>query len=192
MTPWGQEQFAKTRTEFSSAALANKVSAPPAERNDSTAWCDPPGYPRILFMPETRGMRFLVTPDEIFHFIEFSRTWRELWTDGRKLSPEAEPRWYGYSTARWEGNTLLVSSSGFMEASWLDQYGSPHSDQLQVDERYRLLDRNRLELVVTVTDPKTYTAPWVGTPRIYARVEKSRSPFNDIAENLCVWSQDRR
>jgi hypothetical protein len=138
-------------------------------------------------------MRFLEVGDEIFQFLEYGRTWRELWTDGRKLSPDAEPRWYGYSSARWEGNTLIVDSGGFMQASWLDQYGSPHSDELRVEERYRLVDRNNLELVITVTDPKTYTAPWVSDRKMFARVEKTgRSPFNDLSENLCVWSSDRR
>ena len=193
MTAWGSEQFAKVKSGSGNAALGNKVSAPQAEWNDPLSRCDPPGFPRILFLPETPGMRFLEVGDEIFQFLEYGRTWRELWTDGRKLSPDAEPRWHGYSSARWEGNTLVVDSAGFMEASWLDQYGSPHSDELRVEERYRLVDRDHLELAITVTDPKTYTSPWVADKRTYVRVQKTaRSPFNDLTENLCVWSKDRK
>jgi hypothetical protein len=187
------EQFSKVKNGYSGTALGNGVSAPQADWNDPLAWCDPPGFPRILWLPATPGIRFLETGDEVFQFFEFARTWRELWTDGRKLSDEAEPRWIGYSTARWEGNTFIVDSAGFMEASWLDQYGSPHSDQLRVEERYRLVDRNNLELIITVTDPKTYTAPWVSDRRTFVRVATpARSGFNDLSENFCVWSRDKK
>lgn len=193
MTPWGTEQFRKVRSEFSAAALGNKISAPKAEWNDPLAVCDPPGFPRMLWLPKTPGTRLLVTNDEVYQFFEFARTWRELWTDGRKLSTEAEPRWIGYSSARWDGNTLIVDSAGFMEASWLDQYGSPHSDELRVEERYRLVDKDHLELTMSVTDPKTYTAPWVSDKKTFVRVEKTtRSAFNDLSENFCVWSRDRQ
>ena len=193
MTPWGTEQFNKTRSQYSGAALGNKVSVPEKDWNDPIAWCDPPGFPRILLLPGTPGIRFLVTPDEVFQFFEFGRTWRELWTDGRKLSPDAEPRWIGYSSARWEGNAFIVDSAGFMDASWLDQYGSPHSDELRVEERYRLVNRDNLEVIITVTDPKTYTAPWVSDRRTFVRVATpSRSAFKDLSENLCVWSRDKK
>jgi len=192
LTPSGQEQFDQVRTQYGATLLGNGIVVTEAEANDPTAWCDPPGFPRILWMPETEGFRFLQNSDEVFQFIGFHRTWRELWTDGRALSPDAEPRWFGYSTARWENAAFVVDSTGFMAGSWLDQYGSPHSFDLRVEERYRLLDADHLELVMTVTDPATYTAPWVGEPRIYARVETPQSQYNDLAENFCVWSETRR
>jgi len=192
MTAWGKEQFSKVRSEFSGAALGNKVSATEKDLNDPIRVCDPAGFPRILWLTKTPGIRFAVNPDEVFQFLEYNRTWRELWTDGRKLNPEAESRWYGYSTARWQGNTFIVDSTGFMEASWLDQYGSPHSDELRVEERYRLVDKDHLELIVTVTDPKTYTAPWVSDKKSFVRVSTpKRSAFNDLSENLCVWSTNK-
>jgi len=193
MTAWGKEQFSKVKSEFSAAPLGNGVSAPEKDWNDPIRICDPAGFPRLLWLPKTPGIRFAVNADEVFQFSEYNRTWRELWTDGRKLSPEAEPRWYGYSTARWQGNTFIVDSTGFMDATWLDQYGSPHSDELRVEERYRLVDKDHLELIVTVTDPKTYTAPWVSDKKIFVRVSTpKRSTFNDLSENLCVWSADKR
>jgi hypothetical protein len=64
-------------------------------------------------------------------------------------------RWYGYAVGHWEGDTFVVNSNNFNDATWLDQYGSPHSDQMIVEERYHRLDHDHLN----ITDPKTYVEP---------------------------------
>ena len=65
-----------------------------------------------------RNYRFVKLPDEFVMFFERDRVWRDIWTDGRKLpGPEAKPRWYGYATAHWDGDTLVVESSGYDERS---------------------------------------------------------------------------
>src|SRR6478672_2183508 len=74
MTAWGKEQFSKVRNEFSGTALGNGVSAPQKDWNDPLRLCDPAGFPRILWLPKTPGMRFSVNPDEVFQFLEYSRT----------------------------------------------------------------------------------------------------------------------
>jgi len=190
MTAWGKGKFSKVKTGADGKQLSAGVYPEKKDWNDPLLWCDPPGFPRIMWLPRPPAMRFFQTADEVFQFFDYGRTWRDIWTDGRKLSEDAEPRWYGYSTGNWDGNTFVVTSAGFMENSWLDDYGSPHSDEMRVEERYRRVDRDHVELVMTVYDSKTYTAPWVGEPKRFTLVDKPpRSKSKDVGENMCVWSQ---
>ena len=56
------------------------------------------------------------------------------------------------------------------ERTWLDNGGSPHSDQMKVEERYHRVDQNTMELTVTIDDPKAYTAPWVPRDKLRLRL----------------------
>src|SRR5437016_12011684 len=81
---------------------------------------------------------------------------------GRTAADAPDPRWYGYSVGRWEDDyTFVVDTVGSDERSWLDIAGHPHSIDLRVQERYRRVDHNNLELAITIDDPKTYTKPFV-------------------------------
>lgn len=98
-----------------------------------------------------------------------------IWTDGRDLPKLVEggvlvgkeirePRFYGYSVGKWmDDSTLVVQTGGVMpeDRVWLDGAGRPISDQLQVEERFHRVTRDRMELTVTVNDPKMYTKPWI-------------------------------
>jgi len=88
--------------------------------------------------------------------------WRTIWTDGRELPKNPDPAWNGYSVGKWEGDTFVVESNGYDDRTWIDHFGNPHSDQMRLEERYKRVDANTLELNMTLTDPKTYTKPWVG------------------------------
>jgi len=190
LTDWAKALFSKTKTgykEFSSGAY-------PAQKdwNDPTQWCDPMGFPRILWNPTLPGMRMVQTPGQVIQLFESGRAWRDVWTDGRKLPAdgEAEPRWYGYAVGKWDGDTFVVNSNNYMDKTWLDQYGSPHSDEMTIQERYRRPDRGHLELFLDITDPKAYAATWKGDKKTFVLVDKlDRSDFNDFGENLCVWSE---
>jgi hypothetical protein len=85
-----------------------------------------------------------------------------IWADGRQLPKpdELEPKWNGYSVGNWEGNTFVVNSVGFDDRTWLDHNGYPHTEDMKLEERYRRVDANTLELVETITDPKYYSKPW--------------------------------
>jgi hypothetical protein len=194
MTQWGLEKFHKTKTGYGGTALSNGVSPNEKDWNDPIRWCDPTGFPRIMWSPRLAGMRFAQAPDEVIQFFETDRAWRDIWTDGRKLpGDDAESRWYGYAVGHWEGDTFVVNSNNFNDASWLDQYGSPHSDQMTVEERYRRVDHDHLEMVLNITDPKTYTGTWKGDKKIFQLVEKpARSEYNDLPESICVWSETKR
>ena len=105
----------------------------------------------------------------MLQFFELTHTWRTIWTDGRKLpASPPEPRWMGWNVGRWDGDTFVVESTGYDDRSWLTDTmpdgGWPHSDEMRIVERWRRVNYGTLEVQMTVTDPKTYTQPWV-TPK---------------------------
>ena len=77
--------------------------------------------------------------------------------------------WYGYSLARWDGDTLVVESQGFNGYTRLDTDGHPHSDQLRVTQTFRRLDADRIGQTITIDDQKTYTKPW-SNERVFTRL----------------------
>ena len=193
MTPWASEKFRKTKTG-DAKALSNGAYPNEKDWNDPIRWCDPTGFPRILWNPTPAGMRLAQTDDEVIQFFQNNRAWRDIWTDGRKLpGDDADSRWYGYAVGHWEGDTFVVNSNNFTDTTWLDQYGSPHSDQMTVEERYRRVDHDHLEMILNITDPKAYVGTWKGDKKIFQLVEKpARSAYNDLPEDICVWSETKR
>src|SRR4051812_23419432 len=127
---------------------------------------DPSGYPRNLLF-EFRQVQFLQTPDSVVVLHMWERRWRTIWTDGRQLPANPDPRGDGYSVGHWEDDaTFVVNSNGTDERTWLDNAGNPHSDQLKVEERWHRLSEKRLEVTVTIDDPKVYTKPWVALDKL--------------------------
>jgi hypothetical protein len=97
----------------------------------------------------------------------FEKRWRVIWTDGRQLPREPDPRWYGYSVGRWENDTtFVVESVGMDDRTWVDNSGYPHSTSLRVTERYQRISQNTLELTVTIDDPLVYTKPWLARNKL--------------------------
>jgi hypothetical protein len=124
---------------------------------------DPAGFPRNLLY-ELRPLQVVQTPNSVLMLHMFEKRWRVIWTDGRALPTNPDPRWYGYSVGRWiDDTTFIVDSVGMDERTWLDNAGNPHSANLRVEERYHRVSANVLELTVTINDPEIYTKPW--TPR---------------------------
>jgi len=202
MTEWGKEQWSKTRASARNTPLAFGFYQDQKDWNDPLFQCDPSGFPRTT---DYSNYRFVKLQDEFVEFFERDRVWRDLWTDGRKLpGPEAKPRWYGYATAHWDGDTLVVESSGYDERAWIDPYGSIHSDQMRIEERYRRLDHDNLETSMTLTDPKAYTGVWGGKKVVLKLLNSSQqiqkglwgkrpdgTAYGDIREEYCVYSIER-
>ena len=131
---------------------------------------DPAGFPRNLLF-ELRPFQVVNTPNQVLMLYMFEKRWRVVWTDGRQLPTDPDPRWYGYSVGRWEDDyTFVVNSVGTDERTWLDNAGNPHSSDLKVEERYRRVSRDLMELTVTLDDPKAYARPWVGRDRLRLRL----------------------
>lgn len=189
LTEWGKEKFSKVRMSWTNQALGIKAY-PEQDWNDPLFQCDPAGYPRVMQQIFGELMRFVVTRDEVIEFFEWDHTWRDIWTDGRKLQDDPEPRYYGFSVGHWEGDTFVVESNGFDERTWLDPYGDIHSDQMRLRETFRRVDRDHLEWTLTADDPKAYTRPWgPSEKRIFNLVPKSpRSETQELREDFCVWS----
>jgi hypothetical protein len=99
--------------------------------------------------------------------------------DGRTLKKDLNLSWMGYSTGAWEGDTLVVRSTGFNDKTWLDDVGHPHSESLNVIERYHRPDFGHLLLDITVEDEKAYTRPWTVTQ------ELRLDPTGDLLEYVC-------
>ena len=85
---------------------------------------------------------------------ERNMEFRQIFTDGRPLPADPHPTWYGYSTARWEGDTLVVDTNGLRDGLWADFWGSPLTDQARMTERIRRPNFGALEIQVTVTIPR--------------------------------------
>lgn len=179
-TPAGRAAFLANKPSRGVTAVSAALSNDPLRR------CDPQGFPRIA-LHNFRTSRILQTPESVVILYLFNRKWRVIWTDGRQLPKEIqEPRWLGYSVGRWADDyTFVVESTGFDERTWLDNAGRPHSDVMRVEERYRRVDRDHLEMTVVIDDPKYYTKPW--TASILSLRLQSQS--FDIPENDCVPSE---
>src|SRR5206468_3579481 len=89
--------------------------------------------------------------------------WRQIFLDGRELGEDFTPSWLGYSTGKWEGDTLVVDTKGFNGKTWLDQAGKPTTDALHVIERFRRKDFGHMDIEITIDDPKAYAKPWTVT-----------------------------
>jgi hypothetical protein len=135
-------------------------------KDNPDAHCLPMGIMQFHNHPEPRKM--IQTPQVIVILYEANAGIRQIFTDGRPLPKDAEPWWYGYSTGRWEGDTLVVQSTGFRDLGWLDVEGSPLTTDAHVIERYRRPDFGHLEIEVTIDDPKAYTKPW--TVAVHQRI----------------------
>jgi len=165
LTPAGHAAYEKSKPGYGPRAV------PPAVGNDPMGTCDPLGIPRLLNAEYASGRSFEIVQakDRMFEFFLPRHGWREVWTDGRSLpkTDDLEPKWDGYSVGHWDGNTFVVDSIGFDDRTWLDKFGFRHTDQMKLQERYRRLDRDTLELTMTLTDPEYYTKPWVSDTKIF-------------------------
>jgi hypothetical protein len=175
MTAWGEAKFKANKP----AHGANQTTHP----NDPFLRCLPPGLPRI-YLEAGYPMQIFQLPDRVIMLFEYDHFWREIFTDGRGHPKDADPAWMGNSIGHYEGDTLIVETTGFNDRSWLDRVGHPHSEELKVIERIRRLDQNRLEDNITIDDPKTYTKPWGGVKTW------TFSPGWELLEDVCLDSGD--
>jgi len=149
-------------------------------RSDPPANCLPQGIPRLLLAPAP--WRIVQTPAVVFFIHEAFNLWWQAFLDGRQFRPhpDVSPTWHGYSTATWEGDTLVVDSAGFNGKVWLDQLGKPSTEALHVTTRFRRKDFGHMDIRITIDDPKAYTRPWDTS------VEASLLPDTQLMEFICL------
>ena len=154
------------------------------DKDNPDANCMPMGITQFHMQPQPR--KIVQTPNLIVILYEANYGVRYIYTDGRGLPPQGEPQpwWYGYSVGRWEGDTLVVETNNLRGAEsgpfdgWLDVRGSPYSEQARFVERFRRPIFGKLEIDVTVDDPKSYTKPF--TVRINQRFMADEEPMEFI------------
>ncbi len=175
---------------------ANETDNPTAS-NDPAFECNPVGFPRIIF--DAEPVEFTNTEGRILQLFQWTRVLREVWLDGRDL-PSGEnlenlgPAWYGHSVGEWQGDTLVVTTVGLEDRAWLTEAdGRPKSFSARIEERYRRVDADVIELQMTVFDPVMYAAPWVGNTKRFERMAPERHNyfgwgglFGGITEAICA------
>jgi len=151
-------------------------------RDNPEAHCLPMG--NTQFHTQGAPRRYLHTARLIVILYEASMGYRQIFTDGRS-SPDNDPQpwYYGYSTGRWEGDELVVTTTHFRDGEWLDILGSPLTSEAVVTERFRRPSYGRMEIDITVEDPKAYTEPWT------VRVDQEIMVDEELIEFVCLENQ---
>ena len=161
--PWAAELAAKRTADI--------------RKDDPQAHCLPTGIVRMHTTPLFR--KVVQTPELIVILNERNASYRQIFTDGRPLPVDPQPSWVGYSSGRWEGDVLVVRTSGFRDGLWLDAKGSPLTEAGTITERFRRVDFGNLEISITVDDPKAYTKPWTTTLKQYLL------PDSELIDYIC-------
>jgi hypothetical protein len=172
LQPWVREELRKVNER----ALTATVMFTPKER------CWPIGVPGFLLYPVT-PVYFLQTPDKVVMIWEEDHMARRIYLTDRH-SPNVKPSWFGESIGHYEnGDTLVVDTIGLNTRTFIDSYRTPHTQQLHVVERFRIVDSGKaLEVNVRVEDPGAFTMPWNAMQR-YRRVEQGPMREAVCAEN---------
>jgi hypothetical protein len=139
-------------------AAKRKARLDAAPEDNQSANCLPPGMPGIMGQPYP--MEFLLTPGQVTIVIEAYQQVRHIYTDGRRLPTDPDPKFHGSSVGRWEGDTLVVDTIGFSPLTLLAS-NTPHSDKMRIGERFRLSGPDAMTIETTITDPDALTTPFV-------------------------------
>jgi hypothetical protein len=170
MLPEAQARFDANTAELKSDRT---ISADPTFR------CEPPGVPHIYGIGGY-SVEIMQTPARILLFYESIHTFRTIWMDGRKPPEDADPLWMGFSVGRWEGNDLVVDTTGFNDKTWINGAGYPHSEALHLIERFHRTDAKHMQLDITIDDPKAYAQPWK------MGVNFTFEPTWEFGESFCI------
>jgi len=147
-------------------------------KDNPDAHCLPLGNMQLHLHPEPR--KIIQGKNEIVILYEGNGGVRQIFTDGRALpAGDPQPWWFGYSIGKWEGETLVVQTSGFRDGGWLDVNGSPLTDQGKMTERFRRINYGTLELELTVDDAKAYTKPFT------VKYNQRLMPDDELIEFVC-------
>jgi hypothetical protein len=168
------------------AAALRKERDSANSKDNPDALCLPMGITQFHMHGQPR--RMIQTPDLLTIIYEANYGLRFIHTDGRPLPPQGEPQpwWYGYSVGRWEGDTLVVETNNLRDDGWLDVRGSPLTDQATITEHIRRPSFGRVEIDITITDPKAYTKPFT------VRVNQQIQVDTEIIEFVCNENQQFR
>jgi len=154
------------------------------KRLNPSVFCLPMGIPTNNFVVEV--VKFVQAPKEIIVMYEVDGTHRQIYTDGRPLPEDPSPSWLGYSTGKWDGDTLVVETNGFNDKTWLDMNGHPHSEALRLTERYHRRDYGHMDVEMTFNDTVYYSKPFT------IKFTHQLVPDSDILEAICAENERSR
>ena len=137
-------------------------------RRDPAIKCYLPGVPRATYMPFP--FQIIQSQEHIMIVHEFAGAVRTIYMDNHTAAPA--PSWMGWSNGHWEGDTLVVDTTGFNGMTWFDRAGNFHTDALHVVERFTARSPGTLAYEVTIEDPNVFTRPWNMSMPLYRRVEE--------------------
>jgi len=147
-------------------------------KDNPDAHCLPIGLTQMHLHPQPR--KIIQTPKLIIMLYEAQGGVRQIFMDGRSLpNNDPQPWWYGYSIGRWEGDDLVVETTGFRDDVWLDVNGSPLTSAGKMTERMRRTNYGTLQTDITIEDAKAYTKPF--TVRVSHRIMLN----TDLIEFIC-------
>jgi len=146
--------------------------------------CLPPG-PKAGIGVGGFPMKIVQTANLVVVLYEYQTLFRQFFIDGRALPEDPNPTWMGYSVARWDGDTLVVTTAGYNDRTSLDLAGHPHTEALRMTERYHRRDVGHLEVQVTLDDPKAYTRSWT------LPMEFALMPDEQLIEYVCENERDK-
>jgi hypothetical protein len=146
-------------------------------RDFQTAYCLPASIPAAMLI---LNFKMIQTPGVIVVLPGNGDPPRQIHLDGRSLPKDPQPSWMGSSVGQWQGDTLVVGTTGFNERAWLDGFGHPRSEAMRITERYRRRDVGHMDLEVTLDDPTYYTRPF-GFKTTLTLV-----PDSDVLEYVCT------
>jgi len=129
--------------------------------------------------------RIIQTPGIIAILFESFHQYRQVLMDGRPLPEPGQPAYLGYSIGRWEGDTLVVETSGLNDKGWLDMNGHPQTEATHITERFRRVNFGHMDLEITVEDPTAYSKPWTVTLAGWNFL-----PDVDLIEGICENERD--
>jgi len=146
-------------------------------RDFQSAYCLPGSLPAAMFII---NFKMIQAPGEIVVISGNGDPARQIYTDGRRLPKDPLPSWMGSSVGHWEGDTLVVETTGFNERAWLDGSGHPRSEAMRITERYRRRDFGHMELELTFDDATYYTRPFG------FKASLTLVPDDDVLEYVCT------
>jgi hypothetical protein len=194
----GFEADSEEAKKYPTLDPAYKRAGLPAFSNDPEARCEMMGLARSIVMAGPNSNMEMVhtqANDRIIHRFEWFADHRNIWMDGRQLPDAGDylPGVNGYSIGKWEGDTLVVTSTGFDDRQWVDMYGFPISENAVLVERWERPSPNRLRVQLTLTDPVNYTRPWTSTVKTWALIPKEKMSvggWSGIFEDRCIPSDE--
>ncbi len=147
-------------------------------KDNPDAHCLPLGLMQLHLHPQPR--KIIQTPNLIVILYEAQAGVRQIFLDGRSSPPtDVQPWWYGYSVGHWEGDTLVVTTTGFRDDVWLDVDGTPMTNTGRMIERFTRPNYGTLDIVITIDDPHVFTKPF--TVKVTQRIMAD----TDLIEFIC-------